>query len=73
MVSYIVKVIPMDAVEILKLIWPLIVIQVVLMVLALLDLQKREKVKGNSKVLWVVIILVINTIGPLLYLFWGRE
>lgn len=63
----------MDAVEILKLIWPLIVIQVVLMVLALLDLQKREKVKGNSKVLWVVIILVINTIGPLLYLFWGRE
>jgi heme/copper-type cytochrome/quinol oxidase subunit 4 len=63
----------MDTGEIVTLIWPLIVIQLGLMVVALLDLRKRETVKGNSKALWAVLIIVLNIIGPVLYLMWGRE
>lgn len=62
-----------DVIELLKLLWPLLVIQFGLMVLALLDLRKREKVKGDNKAVWVLVIIIINIIGPVLYFVWGRE
>jgi len=52
---------------------PLLVIQVGLIVWALVDLTKRERVKGGSKVVWVLVILIFEFIGPILYLAWGRE
>ena len=51
---------------------PLIVIQLGLMVYALVDLAKRERVKGD-KWIWVVVIVLINIIGPIIYLVAGRE
>ena len=52
---------------------PLLVIQVGLIVWALVDLVKRERVKGGSKIVWVLVILIFEFIGPILYLAWGRE
>lgn len=52
---------------------PLLLIQVGLIVWALVDLVKRERVKGGSKVVWVLVILIFEFIGPILYLAWGRE
>lgn len=52
---------------------PLLLIQVGLIVWALVDLTKRERVKGGSKVVWVLVILIFEFIGPILYLAWGRE
>lgn len=54
------------------LIIPILFIQLLLMVWALLDLVKRDKTKG-PKWLWALIILFINFIGPLLYIFIGRD
>ena len=51
---------------------PLLVLQVVLLVIALVDLIKRERVRGNNKVLWALVIVVVNIIGPVLYLLAGR-
>jgi hypothetical protein len=52
---------------------PLIAIQLGLLVWALVDLAKREQVRGGSKILWVLVILLVNTLGSIVYLVWGRE
>jgi hypothetical protein len=58
---------------ILAVVIPLLLIQVGLIVWALVDLAKRERVKGGSKVVWVLVILILEFLGPILYLAWGRE
>ncbi len=55
----------------LPLIIPLVLIQLVLMVTALLDLRKREKTRG-PKWLWVIIIIFGELIGPIVYFTVGR-
>ena len=52
---------------------PILIIEIGLIVWALVDLTKRERVKGGSKVVWVLVILLFEFIGPILYLAWGRE
>lgn len=52
---------------------PLIIIELSLMVVALVDLARREAVRGGSKLVWVLVIVFINIIGPIAYLLWGRE
>ncbi len=51
---------------------PIILIQFALMIFALIDLSRREHVKGE-KWMWVLIIIFINIVGPVVYLFMGRE
>ena len=51
---------------------PLVILQVAIMVVALVDLVKREKVRGDSKVVWALLIIFINLIGPIVYLIAGR-
>ena len=52
---------------------PLLVIQLVLIGIALRDLVRRERVKGGNKLLWGLVIVFIQYIGPILYLTIGRE
>jgi hypothetical protein len=60
--------------EALPLIVPLVILQLVLIGVAIYDLTRPERrVRGGSKVLWAVIILVFQLLGPLIYFFVGRE
>ena len=53
---------------------PLILAELALVIFCLVDLLRPERrVRGGNKFLWAVIILFIGTLGPLAYLFWGRE
>ncbi len=52
---------------------PLLVIQLVLIGIALRDLVRRKRVKGGNKLLWGLVIVFIQYIGPILYLTIGRE
>jgi hypothetical protein len=52
---------------------PLFLIQVALMVIALVDLFKRENMKTNTRLVWVFVIILINVIGPIIYLLAGRK
>ena len=53
---------------------PILVIQLGLLVWALYDLTRPgRQVKGDSKVVWALIIIFINLIGPILYFLVGRE
>ncbi|WP_284037885.1 PLD nuclease N-terminal domain-containing protein [Neobacillus sp. 114] len=51
---------------------PIIAIQVILMIIALVDLFKTEKTNG-PKWMWVLIILFINILGPILYFVIGKK
>ena len=58
--------------EWLPLLAPLIVLQLVLMIAALVDLLRREQTRG-PKWVWGLIIVFVNTIGPIIYFLLGRE
>ncbi|MFD1170955.1 PLD nuclease N-terminal domain-containing protein [Oceanobacillus picturae] len=51
---------------------PFLIIQAILMVIALIDLIKADNVNGR-KVIWVFIVVVLNTIGPIAYFIFGRR
>lgn len=60
--------------EALPLLIPLIILELVLIGVALFDLTRPERrVRGGSKALWAVIILLFQLFGPLAYFFFGRE
>ena len=64
----------MDTTQIVLLLTPIIVLEIVLIVVALRDLLKPERqVRGGSKLMWGVIILFFSLVGPILYLVVGRE
>ncbi|MBS4224103.1 PLD nuclease N-terminal domain-containing protein [Lederbergia citrea] len=54
------------------LIAPLIVIQLILVVVALINLTKQAQTNG-PKWLWVLIILFVSMFGPILYFVFGRS
>jgi len=59
---------------ILLLLIPVVVIQLGLLIWGLYDLTRPERrVKGDSKVVWGLIIIFVNLIGPILYFLVGRE
>ncbi len=59
--------------QVIPLVVPLLAIQLALIVIAFRDLLKTERrVRGESKLVWGLVIIVINFVGPILYLVWGR-
>lgn len=56
----------------LPLLVPVVLLQLGLMIFALLDLIRRERTKG-PKWAWALVIVLINLIGPIVYLVIGRE
>ncbi|HEX5395654.1 MAG TPA: PLD nuclease N-terminal domain-containing protein [Candidatus Limnocylindria bacterium] len=60
--------------EALPLILPLLALQLILIGVSLWDLTRAERrVKGGKKWIWAVVIVFGQLIGPLVYLFLGRE
>lgn len=51
---------------------PILVIQLILMVIAFVDLVRAENTNG-PKWLWVVLILFANILGSILYFVIGRR
>jgi hypothetical protein len=50
---------------------PVAVVFLILLVVALVDLVKREKTRG-SKWIWLLIILASQPLGPIIYFVFGR-
>jgi hypothetical protein len=60
--------------QIVALLAPIVIIQIGLMIAALYDLEKEERrVRGGSKLVWALVIVFVNVVGPLVYLIAGRE
>ena len=52
---------------------PLIILEAVLLSVALIDLAKRKNVTGGNKVIWILVTVGIQFIGPVIYLVAGRK
>ena len=64
----------MNDTQILALVLPIALIELGLIVVALRDLLRPERrVRGDSKLMWGILIVVIGMLGPLLYLTVGRR
>lgn len=59
--------------ELLITILPLIILQLILTLAALIDLIRRDKVTGGNKLLWALVIIFISTLGPIVYFIFGRK
>jgi glucose uptake protein GlcU len=59
---------------VLSLVLPLAALELILIVVALIDLVRREpdRVNGN-KIVWAIVIVLIATIGPICYFILGRK
>jgi hypothetical protein len=65
---------PLKLEQIIALLAPIVVIQLGLMIAALYDLEKEERqVRGGSKLVWALVIVFVNIVGPIVYFTAGRE
>ncbi|MCL2694518.1 MAG: PLD nuclease N-terminal domain-containing protein [Oscillospiraceae bacterium] len=59
--------------EYLLLLIPLVIIQFGLMIAALVHIFKHDTYNTGNRVLWVIVCLCVNMIGPILYFILGRS
>jgi TctA family transporter len=53
--------------DIIKYIWPIIALQLIIQVVAMVNLSRREKVKFDNKKIWVLIIIFGGLLGSIAY------
>jgi hypothetical protein len=64
----------MDTGVVIAVLAPLIILDIILIAAALYDLTRPDRrVRGDSKVVWALIVIFVSTIGPILYFLAGRE
>ena len=52
---------------------PYVILEFALMITALVHLLKRNKVRRGNVIIWLLVIILIQIIGPVLYFLFGRE
>jgi hypothetical protein len=60
-----------DLGQLLPLLIPVAIIEVGLLIWALLDVIRRKSVKG-PKVVWIIVIVLFEILGPIVYFLFGR-
>ena len=55
-----------------NLIIPIIVLQFILMIVALVDVIRHQRTNGPF-IMWIFIIILGNLIGPIIYFIFGRR
>ncbi len=63
----------MEVKEMILIIAPLVVINLIFVIIALLDLAKRQKVLWDNKVVWVILIVFVQYLGWISYFLFGRK
>ncbi len=60
--------------QMLLLVLPIVIIELGLIIFALRDLLRPERrVRGDSKLMWGIIVVLFGFIGPIVYFIVGRE
>jgi hypothetical protein len=52
---------------------PLIILQLILLVTAIVHLVKNDRLSQSNKIIWALVIVFVNIIGPIIYLIFGRK
>lgn len=60
--------------QIVALLAPILLVQVGLLIAGLIDLGRDDRrVRGGNKLVWGLIIVFVNLLGPIIYFVAGRE
>ena len=59
--------------ELIKMLIPVILIQVGLAVAAIVDIVKRKSFSIGTKPIWIIIVITVSFVGPLVYFVIGRK
>lgn len=51
---------------------PVIIVELILAVTALIHVLKHPNYKFGNKVIWIFVVLLIQIIGPVVYFVFGR-
>lgn len=62
----------LSTMEIIKMMLPVIIIELGLKIFCLVSIIKNG-VRNLNKVAWVLVVLFINTLGPIVFLIFGRR
>lgn len=55
-----------------NLILPLLVLQFILMIVALIDVIRNKRTNGPF-IMWILIIILVSILGPIIYFVFGRR
>lgn len=58
--------------EILPLLIPIIILEWTLAIVALVHVIKHPNYRFGNKIMWILIVLLIQIIGPIIYFLFGR-
>jgi len=61
-----------NIVEYLPLLIPLVILQLILLITALVHIVRHPNVRTLNRPIWIFIIILANIIGPVLYFIFGR-
>jgi hypothetical protein len=51
---------------------PLIILEIILAITALVHVLRNPKYRFGNKIMWIVVVLFIQIIGPVVYFAFGR-
>jgi hypothetical protein len=51
---------------------PVLLIQLGLLIAALLHILRHNTYRSGNRVLWLIVVIVVNIIGPILYFVIGK-
>lgn len=52
---------------------PIVLINYILVIVALVDIFRREQVAGGNKWVWAAVVFLIQFFGPIVYFVFGRK
>jgi hypothetical protein len=52
---------------------PIALLEVGLMIFALINIITRKQVRGGIKAVWILVVVLIQIIGPIVYFAFGRK
>lgn len=61
-----------EIMEYLPFLIPIVLVEIILMITALVHVIKHDKYRFGNKILWICIVVFIQIIGPILYFTIGR-
>lgn len=51
---------------------PLLIVQFVLALTALIHVLKHPNYRFGNKIVWIIVVLLVSIIGPIFYFIFGR-
>ena len=62
-----------NLIDYLPYLFPLILIQLILMVIGLRDVLMHTEYKVGTRTMWILIVVFVNIFGPIAYFIWGKK